>query len=328
MQRATYRARLAALGAAFLTFLMVTAMRTSAAQNGKSLNEQEVLELLEGGVPSGRVGEIVDDRGIDFDFTPDIEQKVRDAGGADDVVAALKRASQRRAASEQPRTGGLVIKTTPGETQIYLDDELKGMTSPEGELRLPGLKPGTYNLRVSLLGYQSYEKLMTVTAGEEQTVYVTLVQKSTVVTPKDNTLPTQEPPPGATPSPGIPVPGIKVPAVQFYEGPHDLTLEKSQRVYRYSFDRFTARSIYWELDLNFPAPGRRIDFQVDAVWYKSDGSEMARQPIPAYVMPTWGTSWHTLGYGYAEPGHWIPGTYRVDFYCKDVRIASGTFQIN
>jgi hypothetical protein len=270
----------------------------------------------------------VDDRGIAFDFTPEIEQKVRDAGGADDVVAALRRASQRRAESEQSRTGGLVIKATPGETQVYLNDELKGMTSPEGELRLPDLKPGNYNLRVSLPGYQSYEKTRTVAAGEEQMVYVTLVQKSPADTPKDNPAPTRASPPVPAPSTGIPVPGMKVSAVQFFEGPYDLTLEKSQRVYRYSFDRFTSRAIYWELDLTFPPPGRRIDFPVDAVWYRSDGSEMNRQTIPAFVLPQWGSSWHTLGSGQAEPGHWTPGTYRVDFYFKNMRIASGAFQIN
>lgn len=325
MQRATYRALIAVLSTAFLASLILMAGRTPAAQNDKPLNEQEVIELLEGGVPSTRVSEIVDDRGVDFNFTPQIEQKVRDAGGADDVVAALKRASQRHAESEQPRTGGLVVKTTPGETQIYLDDELKGMTSPEGELRLPDLKPATYTLRVSLLGYQSYEKTMTVAAGDEQTVYVTLVQKSSATTPKDNPLPNADQP---APAAGIPIPGVKVSVVQFYEGPHDLTLEKSQRVYRFSFDRFTTRSIYWELDLNFPPPGRRIEFQVDAVWYKSDGSEMNRQTVPAYVDPDWGASWHTLGYGWLEPGHWIPGNYRVDFYFKNTRIGSGTFQIN
>ncbi len=328
MQRATYRDPFAVLSAVFLAFLMSPVVRTPAAQKGKPLNEQEVLELLEGGVLSDRVSEIVDDRGIDFDFTPETEQKVRDAGGADDVVAALKRASQRRAESEQPRTGGLVIKTTPGETQIYLNDEPKGMTSPEGEIRLPDLKPGTYNLRVSMLGYQSHEKALTVAAGEEQTVYITLVQKSTVVTPKENTVPPQEPPPVATPSTGIPVPGIKTPTVQFYDGPHDLTLDKSQRVYRYSFDRFTARSIYWELDLQYLPPGQRIDFQIHAFWYRSDGSEMARQTIPAHVDADWRSSWHTLGYGYVESGHWTPGTYRVDFYFKNTRVASGTFQIN
>ena len=328
MQRASYQAPFAVLSAAFLALLMMAVVRTPAAQKGKPLNEQEVLELLEGGAPSGRVSEIVDNRGIDFDSTPEIEQKVRDAGGGDDVVAALRRASQHRAESEQPRTRGLLIKTTPGKTQIYLNDELKGMTSPEGEIRLPDLKPGTYNLRVSLRGYQSYEKPMTVTAGEEQTVHVALVQKSPVITPKDNSAPTQEPSPVANPSTGIPVAGVKVSAVQFYEGPDDLILDKSQRVYRYSFDRFTTRSIYWELALDFPPPGRRIDFQVDAFWYKSDGSEMTRQTIPAHVDPHWASSWHTLSFGYAEPGHWTPGTYRVDLYFKNTRIASGTFQIN
>jgi hypothetical protein len=228
----------------------------------------------------------------------------------------------------RPRTGGLVIKTTPGEAEIYLNDELKGMTTAEGEIRLPDLQPGTYNLRVSLLGYQSYEKPMTVTAGEVQTVYVTLLQKSPAIKPQDNSVLTQEPPPVATPSTGIPIPGLKTPAVQFFEGPHDLTLDKSQRVYRYSFDRFTTRSVYWELDLNFTQPGRRIDFQVDAFWYKADGSEMARQTLPAFVNADWGSSWHSLGYGYVEPGHWTPGTYRVDFYFRNMRVASGTFQIN
>jgi hypothetical protein len=325
MQRASYQAPFAVLSAAFLALLMMAVVRTPAAQKGKPLNEQEVLELLEGGAPSGRVSEIVDNRGIDFDSTPEIEQKVRDAGGADNVVAALKRASQRRAESEKPRTGGLVIKTTPGETQIYLNDEPKGMTSPEGEIRLPDLHPDTYTLRVSLLGYQSYEKPITVAAGEEQTVYVTLVQKSPDVTPKDHSVTPGEPPAPAT---GIPIPGIKVSGVQFYEGPHDLDLDQSQRVYRYSFDRFTTRSIYWELDLQYPPPGRRIDFQVDAFWHKPDGSEMTRQTISAYVLADWGSTWHSLGFGWVEPGHWTPGTYRVDLYFKNSRIASGTFQIN
>jgi hypothetical protein len=325
MQRATSQTPLMVLCAALLALLTMTALRPLTAQNGKPLNQQEVIELLEGGVPSSRVSEIVDERGIDFEFTPEIERKIRDAGGADDVVAALRRASQRRTESQRPRTGQMVIKTTPGESQVYLNDELKGTTSREGELRLSDLQPGSYTLRVSLWGYQSYEKPMTVKAGEEQTIYVTLVQKSAGGTPKDNPVTAQELPTAAS---GIPVPGVKIAGLQFYEGPHDLTLEQAQRVYRFSFDRFTTRSVYWELDLTFPSPIRRIDFQLDAFWYKSDGSEMTRQTIPAHVEMGWHSSWHSLGYGYAEPGHWTPGTYRVDLYCKNTRIASETFQIN
>jgi hypothetical protein len=55
---------------------------------------------------------------------------------------------------------------------------------------------------------------------------------------------------------------------------------------------------------------------------------MTRQTISVHVEPGWGSSWHTAGSGYAEPGHWIPGTYRVDLYCKNRRVAGGTFQID
>jgi hypothetical protein len=316
---------MALLNAALLTFMMIAAVRTPAAQNNKSLSQQEVIELLEGGVPSARVSSIVDERGINFHFTADIEQKVRDAGGGDDVVESLKRASQRRAQTEQPRTGGLIIKTTPGETQIYLNDEPKGMTSPEGEIRLPDLQPGAYTLRVSLPGYQSHEEPMTVTAGEDQTVYVTLAQKSTIPPPVVNNNPVQAP---TAQFGGMPVPGVKPSPLQFFEGPHDLTLEKSQRVYRYSFAKPSTRSIFWELDLSYPPPGRRIDFQLDAIWYNPDGSELRHQTLTAYAMPTWGNSWHTLGYGWVDAGHWKPGSYRVDLLFKGTRISSGTFQIN
>ena len=328
MQRATHRARLAALSVSIFTSLVVTLVPISATPNDKPLNEREIIELLQAHVASAHVSEIVDDRGINFDFTPEIEQRVRGAGGGDDVVAALKRASQRHAESEGPRTGELVVKTTPGEAQVYLNDEPKGMTSPEGEIRLPDMQPGSYTLRVSLPGYQSFERNITVEAGEPQTVYVTLVQKSDVTPSKINPVPPQVQPPVAPLSSGIPIPGVGVSGVRFYEGPFDSTPEKSTRVYRDSFTRLTTRTIYWELDLKFPAPGQRIDFPIDAIWYKSDGSQMTRQSIAAYVLGTWTASFHTTGYGWADPNHWAPGTYRVDLYYKNTQIATGTFQIN
>jgi len=323
MQRATYRARRAAFSAAILAILFLVGVRTSAAQKAEPLSEQKVIELLRAKVPSSRVSDIVDDRGIDFDLTHEIEQRVRNAGGGDDLVAALRRASQRHAESEGPRTGGLIIKSTPGETQVYLNDEPKGMTSPEGEIRLPDLQPGSYSLRVSLPGYQSFEKTMTVEAGAAQTLYVTLVQKSSARRPTDN--PSQLP---AVETPGLRIPGVKVGAVQFFEGPHGVTLDKSQRVYRYSFDRSSARSIFWELDLTYPAPGRRIDFKIDAIWYKGDGSELNRQTFAAHVDADWKNSYHTFGYGYVDPGHWPAGSYRVDLYYQNMQIGSGSFQIN
>ena len=320
MRRATYRCSYAVLSATLLAFLLVAAVRAPAAQSGKSLSQQEVIELLEGGVQSARVSTIIDDRGITFRLTDSIEQRVRDAGGGNDVGAALRRASQRRAEIERPRTGGLIIKSTPGESQVYLNDELKGMTSPEGEIRLPDLQPGSYRLRVSLPGYKSYEQSMPVSAGEDQTVYVTLVQRSQSLPRPNNPLPIQPPP--------LFIPGIRIEPLQFFEGPHDETLKKEDRVYTTSFDHATARSIFWELDLTYPAPGQKIEFTLDALWYKPDGSELRHQTLAGYVLPTWKNSWHTLGYGWVDKGHWTTGTYRVEVLFKGVRLTSGSFQIN
>lgn len=322
MQRVTYRARIAAFSVIILALLTAMLASTSAAQKDKPLNQEEIIELLQAHVASAHVGEIVDERGIDFNFTPAIERKVRNAGGGDDVVAALNRASQRYAESQAPRTGELVVKTTPGEAQVYLNDEPKGMTSPEGEIRLPDMQPGRYNLRVSLPGYQSFEKGITIETGEPQTVYVTLVQKSDVTSPKPNPV---SPQPA---SEGIPIPGVKVSGFQFLESAFESIPDKANRVYAYTFSRATTRTIYWELDLKFPPPGRRIDFQVNAIWYNPEGSEMARQNYSGHVDPTWPDSYHTFGRGWKDAGHWTPGTYRVDLYCQNTRIATGTFSIN
>jgi len=232
MRRFSYHSPQAIFSMILMALLLAPCPQNLIAQNGKPLSEKEVLELLTGGVPSRRVSELVDDRGIGFDLTPAIEKRVREGGGGDDLVDSLRRQSHRRAETSSPDKGG------------------------------------------------------------------------------------------------IPVPGIKPPTVRFYEGLPDPAQDPAKRVYQISFDRFTARSVFWELDLAFPPPGRRIDFQLDAVWYKRDGSELTRQTLPVHVDSDWGSSWHTLGYGWVEGGHWIPGSYRVDFYCGSQRVATGTFQID
>ena len=47
-----------------------------------------------------------------------------------------------------------------------------------GELRLSGLAPNTYRLRVALAGYKSWENSITVTAGETVTAFVTLEKQN------------------------------------------------------------------------------------------------------------------------------------------------------
>jgi hypothetical protein len=153
----------------------LTVARPMVAQGGKPLSANDVMELLQGGVPSGEIARVVAENGIDFHMSDELEKKFRDAGATDVLVDALRKAS-KPVEPPQPaeRTGILKVQSQPGEAQVYVNDEPRGMTSAEGALRLPGLPAGTYRVRVSLQGYKSWEHTITIAAGETETAFVIL----------------------------------------------------------------------------------------------------------------------------------------------------------
>lgn len=112
----------------------------------------------------------------------------------------------------------------------------------------------------------------------------------------------------------------------FFESEFDVP-PKAQRVYSTGFMKSICRYISWEIGLEFPAPGRRVDFDIVGIWYNPDGSEMARHTLEAYIESDWTSSYHNFGRGWKEPGNWTPGTYRVDLLVGDQKIASGSFSI-
>jgi hypothetical protein len=124
----------------------------------------------------------------------------------------------------------------------------------------------------------------------------------------------------------IPLLKAEVTGLRFFESGYDPP-DKNQRTYPTEFVNLSSRYINWELNLEFPAPGRRIDFDILAVWYNPDGSVMARQTKASYIESDWTNSYHSYGRGWKEPGNWIPGTYRVDLLVGDHKIASGSFTV-
>ncbi len=78
-------------------------------------------------------------------------------------AAAKSSAPDKSAAA----AGMLTITSDPGDVQVYVNDEPRGMTSEEGEevLRLP---PGAYRVRLSLPGYKDSEQQVTLAAGKPQ----------------------------------------------------------------------------------------------------------------------------------------------------------------
>jgi hypothetical protein len=133
------------------------------------------------------------------------------------------------------------------------------------------------------------------------------------------------PQPDAQPA-TIPSLNATVTALNFFEGGND-GVPSGQRIYRTRFSKSEARFIFWELNLEYPAPGRRRDFDIGATWYKPDGSVLTNQTKPAYLESNWTNSYHSYGWGWEEPGNWQPGSYRVELSVQGQRVASGVFEI-
>ncbi len=69
-----------------------------------------------------------------------------------------------------PKTADLTILTQPGEAQVYLDDEPRGVTSSEGRLLLKNLSTGAHRLRLSLTGYKEWTQTLELAAGDTKQV--------------------------------------------------------------------------------------------------------------------------------------------------------------
>ncbi|MBM3296975.1 MAG: hypothetical protein FJY83_05175 [Candidatus Aminicenantes bacterium] len=119
-------------------------------------------------------------------------------------------------------------------------------------------------------------------------------------------------------------PALKV--LRFYEAGL-AGVADGHRDYRSTFSRADSRLIWWELNFEYPAPGRRIDFSVEAFYYGPDGREINRYANAFNFQPEWTGSQHTNGFGYRDRGGWLPGTYRVVLFVDGVKIAEGKFHI-
>ena len=102
------------------------------------LSETEIQELLRGGVTSARVASLVEEKGMDFVVTPETERRFRAAGATAQLLEVLRKASKRQTVVDvAPWAGILSVEPKPGEAQVYLNDEPKGTTSPEGKAHGP-----------------------------------------------------------------------------------------------------------------------------------------------------------------------------------------------
>ena len=175
------------------------------AQSPRKLTKQDVIDLLTGDVPSDEVAREAQKSGITFQLTAAVAKEIRDAGGTDALVRTLRTLSPNAPAvpSKPPRPPPaaspptLLIESTPGQSQVYVDDEPVGTTSQLGRLKLSKLAAGDHRVRVSLGGYEDHEEAVTLTDGHVTTVAAVLQRPEApppVVAPPVVTPPPDQPP--------------------------------------------------------------------------------------------------------------------------------------
>lgn len=128
--------------------------------------------------------------------------------------------------------------------------------------------------------------------------------------------------------PGQYIPSINasVEGVAFFESARGMVPSKD-RIFRSEFPRSQARFINWELRLKHPRPGRKVNFRIQARYYGPSGKLLVEHGTDTYLEPNWYTSNHAFGWGNDQPGTWAPGTYRVDLFIANAKVASATFRI-
>ena len=148
----------------------------SNAQNvTKKLTEQDVIELLTGDASNSRC----DRGGAEIGHLLSSDRRrgqsySRRRGGSEELIRVLRSLAPRAPVVPSAAAPTLMIQSTPGQCQVYIDDEPLGTTSPEGRLKLTQLAPGSHSVRLSLAGYQDYEKTVNLSGGQTTSLAATL----------------------------------------------------------------------------------------------------------------------------------------------------------
>jgi hypothetical protein len=144
---------------------------------GPPLSKSEIVTMLQGGIPSSRVEQFVEVRGVNFSVTPQITSEIKSAGGDRSLIGAIteKSTGQSDASSNSDSPfGGGKNTATPGTPDYddYIDhvsasissqDWNSAMTYAQQAVQLDPSKPQAYQLLGTMLLYvrQDY-------AGAEQ----------------------------------------------------------------------------------------------------------------------------------------------------------------
>lgn len=119
----------------------------------------------------------------------------------------------------------------------------------------------------------------------------------------------------------------RVTKILFFEsGRSDMEL-RQQRTYQSRFAQATTRTIYTEVRLDYPQPGKRVDFTITLICKRENGTTFRIEESRGRAEADWTSSSHWVGMGNFTPGNWDAGAYKVDVQINGEKVATGSFEI-
>jgi formylglycine-generating enzyme required for sulfatase activity len=158
------------LGVSALLLCSLIAPQLLRAQGSNELSKENILTLIKAEVASRRIEALVEERGISFELTPEVEQELRRAGASTDLIEVV------RAHSKPPAPSQLVVQSKPGGADVYVDGQFQAKTSSGGWANISSLKPGRHELRISAAGFDDFVQTLELKSGESSTVNATLAR--------------------------------------------------------------------------------------------------------------------------------------------------------
>jgi hypothetical protein len=118
----------------------------------------------------------------------------------------------------------------------------------------------------------------------------------------------------------------RVTKIQFFEGERSKLAFMADRKYETRFATKMTRTVYTEIDLDYPRPEANIYFPI-RLYFRQNGKTLRIEEVENRIGPDWTSSSHVIGAGNFDPGKWPVGNYEVDVYINAKKAATGYFEI-
>jgi hypothetical protein len=224
------------------------------------------------------------------------------------------------------------LTTDQGEKAIVKSSKIEDLIMPKTTDDWPlalvfGEVPA--GLRVSLIKAEAVKPPAASAAKEAVKKSKPQPPTEKAVAAKDTTPPPLSNVPAATLPEPPPNKEKELETLRFYESKSSAAIPYDKRIYKNEFVASKSNFINWELNFQHSIPGKKVEYDIEAVWTRSEDMIIYRQKLHAIIDPAKKLSPATSQWGNAAAGKaWRPGIYVVELYVNGEKIADGSFYMN